>query len=68
MKNIFYIVCLVFFLFSCADEREISYLQDRNGVMYQPNQEKPFTGKFGTYYENGQKKWTKGRRVKLQEW
>jgi len=36
--------------------KEISSLVERNGLMYEPNQDKPFTGKYVTYYENGQKK------------
>jgi len=55
MKNIFYIVCLVFFLISSIDAREVSQLEERNGVMYEPNKEKPFTGKYVTYLENGEK-------------
>ena len=30
-------------------------VQDRNGVVYVPNQEEPFTGKRLCHYENGQK-------------
>ncbi len=37
-------------------EKVVDYLQERNGVMYEVNQKKPFTGKFLTPYQNGQKK------------
>jgi len=56
MKNFFYIVCLVLLLVSCADEREVPQLEERNGLMYEPNKEEPYTGKHVTYYENEQKK------------
>jgi len=56
MKNIFYIVCLVLFLVSSIDAREVSQLVERNGLMYEPNKEEPYTGRYVTYYENGQKK------------
>jgi len=57
MKNIFYIVCmvlLVLFLVSSIEAREVSQLEERNGLTYEPNKEEPYTGKFVTYYENGQ--------------
>ena len=53
MKNIFYIVCLVLFLVSSIDAREVSQLEERDGVMYEPNKEESFTGRYVTYYENG---------------
>ncbi len=56
MKNIIYIVCLVLFLVSSINAREGSQLEERDGLMYEPNKEEPFTGKYVTYYENGQKK------------
>ena len=30
-------------------------LESRNGVMYLPNHEEPYTGQYVTWYENGQK-------------
>ena len=30
-------------------------LESRNGVMYLPNHEEPYTGKYVTWHENGQK-------------
>jgi len=55
MKNIFYIVCLVLFLVSSIDAREVSQLEERDGVMYEPNKEEPYTGRYVVHYENGQK-------------
>ena len=42
-----------------APIREVDYpqLQDRNGIAYLPNEEKPFTGVENRRYENGQKKY-----------
>ena len=56
MKNIIYIVCLVLFLVSSINAREVSQLEERDGVMYEPNKEEPFTGRHVIHYENGQKK------------
>jgi len=53
MKNIFYIVCLVLFLVSSIDAREVSQLEKRNGLSYEPNKEEPFTGKYVTYWDDG---------------
>jgi antitoxin component YwqK of YwqJK toxin-antitoxin module len=41
---------------SCSKEIEMSKLENRHGVFYEPNQEKPYTGKVLEYYDNGQKK------------
>jgi len=56
MKNISYIVCLIIFLVSSIDAQEVSQLEERDGVMYEPHKVEPFTGKYVKYYENGQKK------------
>ena len=42
--------------FGHSEERVVDYLQDRNGVRYEVNADKPFTGKYVTYYDDGQKK------------
>ncbi len=55
MKNIFCIVCFVLFLVSSIDAKEVSQLEERNGLMYEPNKEEPQTGRYVTYYENGLK-------------
>ena len=49
MKNIFSILCMVLFLLSCAEEHEVTQLQNRNGLMFQLNQEKPFSGTYVEY-------------------
>ena len=46
-------------LISCTEdwtgEKEVTYLQDRNGIQYEVNSDVGFTGKYVEYYENGQK-------------
>ena len=46
-------------LISCTEdwtgEKEVTSLQDRNGIKYEVNSEVGFTGKYVEYYENGQK-------------
>ncbi len=42
---------------SAYGEKVVDYLQDRNGVRYEVNQEEPpYTGKFIDAWPNGQKK------------
>ena len=52
MKNLIYIACLVLFLVSSIDAREVFQLEERNGLTYEPNKEEPYTGKDVNYYEN----------------
>ena len=46
-------------LISCAEdwtgEKEVTFLQDRNGIRYEVNSDVGFTGKYVEYFENGQK-------------
>jgi antitoxin component YwqK of YwqJK toxin-antitoxin module len=58
MKNVFSILCLVLFLTSCSEkqEGEVIHLQERKGLMFESNQEKPFTGKYIEYSVFGQEK------------
>ncbi len=53
--------------FSAYGEKVIDYLQDRNGLKYEVNQEEPYTGKHLKHYPNGQKKlessYKDGKRV-----
>jgi antitoxin component YwqK of YwqJK toxin-antitoxin module len=46
MKNKYFLLLLPILLFSCS-EKEIEYqnLQERNGLVYQVNKDKPYTGK-----------------------
>lgn len=56
MKNVVYIVLSLVFLTGFSGEKVVTYLQDRGGVMYEPNTEVPFTGVLVKKYDNGQKK------------
>ncbi len=38
------------------EEKEVTSLQDRNGIKYEVNSVESFTGKYVKYYDNGQKK------------
>ena len=51
-------ICIVSSLLSGCGffEETACTVQDRNGLIYLPNQEEPFTGKNLCKYENGQKK------------
>ena len=56
MKNLLTILCLVFFgSFSYSHEvlTDKCYT-DPNGICYEPDSKKPFTGIYTHYYENGQ--------------
>ena len=58
MKNVFSILCMVLLLASCSEkeEGEVIHLQERNGLMFESNREKPFTGKYIEYSVFGQEK------------
>ena len=56
MKNVLSILCLVLFVVSCSEEREVDFLQDRGGLKYEINEEDGFTGKYVVYWSNGEKK------------
>ena len=56
MKNVVYIVLSLVLLTGFSGEKVVTYLQDRGGVMYEPNTEVPFTGVLVKKYDNGQKK------------
>jgi len=60
MNKLLIIICLLISTLTNAwwFEKVIegSKLQDRNGIMYEINQTKPFTGKAVSTYKNGQKK------------
>ena len=55
MKNTILILISLLFVTGISEGKEVSYLQDRNGIKYEINSEIGFTGKYVTYYENGQK-------------
>ena len=58
MKNLLLLLFLIP-LISCTDdgtgEKEVTFLQDRNGIRYEVNSEVGFTGKYVEYFKNGQK-------------
>ena len=66
MKNIIGILAIVFFITGCDSngflekiglkEKISTVTQTRNELAYLPNSDEPFTGKYVTYYLNGQKK------------
>ena len=66
MKNIIGILAIVFFISGCdgngflekigLKEKISAVIQTRNELVYLPNSDEPFTGKYVTYYLNGQKK------------
>ena len=56
MKNLFPILCLVFFS-SYSYSHEVSTdkcYTDPDGICYEPDSKKPYTGIYTHYYENGQ--------------
>jgi len=58
MKNNILILISLLFLTGCLEEkeeREVSYLQDRNGIKYEVNTYAGFTGKYVEYDDHGQK-------------
>ena len=59
MRNFFWTVLvagLLLLVSSGSGAKTVTYLQERNGLKYEVNQEEPFTGKFVEYWGNGQKK------------
>ena len=55
MKNTILILISLLFLTGVSEGKEVSYLQDRNGIKYEVNTDVGFTGKYVSYYKNGQK-------------
>ena len=66
MNNIIGILAIVFFISGCDSngflekiglkEKITTVIQTRNELVYLPNSDESFTGKYVTYYSNGQKK------------
>ncbi|MGL4253377.1 MAG: toxin-antitoxin system YwqK family antitoxin [Fusobacteriaceae bacterium] len=56
MKKIKFIVITIFILIftGCGKPVELSTLQNRQGTYYSINSQKPYSGKFVNYYQNGQ--------------
>lgn len=66
------IVCLIHLLTSCSDTNLALSLENRNGLKYEINSSTPFTGKYITYFTNGQKQtestFTEGEENGLVTW
>lgn len=57
MKATLFALFVGLLMVGCGDGIvEYGDLEDRNGVMYLPNEETPFTGRTESFHENGQKK------------
>ena len=72
MKKIF-LTTLIFSVVSCSvPEVPIDNLVERNGIVYQVNSDKPYSGKAIEYYANGQAEYIetykKGRLVQSEEY
>ena len=70
MKKIF-LTTLIFSVVSCSvPEVPIDSLVERNGIVYQVNSDKPYSGKAIEYYDNGQAEYVetfkKGRVVQTE--
>ena len=48
-------ISLLLSMSAYGEEKVVNYLEERNGLQYEVNQEKPYTGKLIEYWENGQK-------------
>jgi hypothetical protein len=60
MKNTILILISLLFLTGCEkEEKEVTSLQDRNGIKYEINSEVGFTGRLVKKYDNGQKRFEK---------
>ena len=58
MKTILFKSILLFCLSSpICHAKEVTELLDKNGRMYEPNQEIPFTGKYVLHYDDGKKRY-----------
>ncbi len=55
MKKLILLITILAFSLNALSEKTVDYLQDRGGIRYEINAEKPFTGKLLKKYENGQK-------------
>ena len=72
MKKIF-LTTLIFSVVSCSvSEVPIDSLVERNGIVYQVNSDKPYSGKAIDYYANGQaayiETYKKGRVVQTEDY
>ena len=59
MKVILLSLFVALLMVGCGEDAvDYSNLQDRDGIMYLPNEETPFTGRAESFYENGNKRAT----------
>jgi antitoxin component YwqK of YwqJK toxin-antitoxin module len=56
MKNTILILISLLVFTGVIEGKEVTYLQDRNGIKYEVNSEVGYTGKYVEWYRNGQKK------------
>jgi antitoxin component YwqK of YwqJK toxin-antitoxin module len=58
MKAILLTLFVALLMVGCGEEQPVDYskLQDRDGIMYLPNEETPFNGRAEDFYWTGQKK------------
>jgi len=72
LLQIIFILCLTQVLTSCSDTNSALSLENRNGLKYEVKSDTPFTGKYITYFKNGQKKtesnFTDGKENGLVTW
>jgi antitoxin component YwqK of YwqJK toxin-antitoxin module len=72
MPIFIFIIFLSLILSACSEEVSVSTLEIRNGLKYDINSETPYTGKYITYFNNGQKKtesnFTDGKENGLVIW
>ena len=68
MKNTILILISLLVFTGVIEGKEVTYLQDRNGVKYEVNSEVGYTGKYVSWHKNGQKayvrKYKDGKLVK----
>ena len=55
MKATLLALAIALLMVGCGEEVYLNKLLDRNGTMYLPNEETPFTGRAKSFHRNGQK-------------
>ncbi len=73
MKQLLLTMVLVLSLVSCSEQEiDMQQLQNRNGLFYVVNEDKPYSGKAVDFYENGQLKveavFVDGQQNKILNW
>jgi antitoxin component YwqK of YwqJK toxin-antitoxin module len=57
MKNTILILISLLVFTGVIEGKEVTYLQDRNGIKYEVNSEVGYTGKYVEWWSNGQKEY-----------